>query len=102
MLYYLFDYLDKHFDFPGAGVFQYITFRAIAATITSLGIAAIWGKTVINMLRKLQIGEDIRDLGLEGQMQKKVHLLWVALLFCYHCWFQPCFLPSFIMSTLFC
>jgi len=71
MLYYLFDYLDKHFDFPGAGVFQYITFRAIAATITSLGIAAIWGKTVINMLRKLQIGEDIRDLGLEGQMQKK-------------------------------
>ncbi|MFY7827612.1 MAG: phospho-N-acetylmuramoyl-pentapeptide-transferase [Flectobacillus sp.] len=71
MLYYLFDYLDKHFDFPGAGVFQYITFRAIAATIMSLGIAAIWGKTVINMLRKLQIGEDIRDLGLEGQMQKK-------------------------------
>lgn len=71
MLYYLFDYLDKHFNFPGAGVFQYITFRAFAATLTSLGIAAIWGKTVINMLRKLQIGEDIRDLGLEGQMQKK-------------------------------
>jgi phospho-N-acetylmuramoyl-pentapeptide-transferase len=71
MLYYLFDYLDKHFDFPGAGLFQYITFRAFAATVTSLGIAAIWGKTVINFLRKLQIGEDIRDLGLEGQMQKK-------------------------------
>ncbi len=71
MLYYLFDYLDKQFNFPGAGVFQYITFRAIAATVTSLGIAAIWGKTVINLLRKLQIGEDIRDLGLEGQMQKK-------------------------------
>ncbi|MEA5405953.1 MULTISPECIES: phospho-N-acetylmuramoyl-pentapeptide-transferase [Arcicella] len=71
MLYYLFDYLDKHFNFPGAGLFQYITFRAFAAVITSLGIAAIWGKTVINLLRKLQIGEAIRDLGLEGQMQKK-------------------------------
>ncbi|MFD1817326.1 Phospho-N-acetylmuramoyl-pentapeptide-transferase [Pseudarcicella hirudinis] len=71
MLYYLFDYLDKHFNLPGAGVFQYITFRAFAATVTSLGIAAIWGKSVINFLRKLQIGEDIRDLGLEGQMQKK-------------------------------
>ncbi|MBC7410606.1 MAG: phospho-N-acetylmuramoyl-pentapeptide-transferase [Arcicella sp.] len=71
MLYYLFDYLDKHFDFPGAGLFQYITFRAFAATVTSLGIAAIWGKSVINLLRKLQIGEDIRDLGLAGQMQKK-------------------------------
>jgi phospho-N-acetylmuramoyl-pentapeptide-transferase len=71
MLYYLFDYLDKHFNFPGAGLFQYITFRAFAATVTSLGIAAIWGKTVINLLRKLQIGEAIRDLGLEGQMQKK-------------------------------
>jgi phospho-N-acetylmuramoyl-pentapeptide-transferase len=71
MLYYLFDYLDKHFNFPGAGLFQYITFRAFAAVITSLGIAAIWGKSVINQLRRLQIGEDIRDLGLEGQMQKK-------------------------------
>jgi phospho-N-acetylmuramoyl-pentapeptide-transferase len=71
MLYYLFDYLDKHFNFPGAGLFQYITFRAFAATVMSLGIAAIWGKTVINLLRKLQIGEDIRDLGLAGQMQKK-------------------------------
>jgi len=71
MLYYLFDYLDKHFDFPGAGLFQFITFRAIAATVTSLGIAAIWGKKVINLLGKLQIGEEIRDLGLAGQMQKK-------------------------------
>ena len=71
MLYYLFNYLDKQFDFPGAGLFQYITFRAFAATVTSLGIAAIWGKTIINILRKLQIGEDIRDLGLAGQMQKK-------------------------------
>jgi phospho-N-acetylmuramoyl-pentapeptide-transferase len=71
MLYYLFEYLDKTLNIPGAGVFQYITFRAFAAIITSLGIAAIWGKTVIYRLQKLQIGEEIRDLGLEGQMAKK-------------------------------
>ena len=71
MFYYLFEYLDKTLNVTGAGVFQYITFRAFAATITSLGIAAIWGKSVIYRLQRLQIGEEIRDLGLEGQMQKK-------------------------------
>ncbi|RXK50887.1 phospho-N-acetylmuramoyl-pentapeptide-transferase [Aquirufa rosea] len=71
MLYYLFDYLDKQWNLPGAGVFQYISFRVFMAIITSLGIAAIWGKTVIYRLQRLQIGEEIRDLGLEGQMQKK-------------------------------
>jgi len=71
MLYYLFEYFDKTLNIPGAGVFQYITFRAFAAIITSLGIAAIWGKMVIYRLQKLQIGEEIRDLGLEGQMAKK-------------------------------
>lgn len=71
MLYYLFEYLDKTLNIPGAGVFQYITFRAFAAIITSLGIAAIWGKAVIYRLQRLQIGEEIRDLGLEGQMAKK-------------------------------
>ncbi|MHA8082929.1 phospho-N-acetylmuramoyl-pentapeptide-transferase [Aquirufa sp. A-Brett2-15D] len=71
MLYYLFEYFDKTLNIPGAGVFQYITFRAFAAIIMSLGIAAIWGKTVIYRLQKLQIGEEIRDLGLEGQMAKK-------------------------------
>jgi phospho-N-acetylmuramoyl-pentapeptide-transferase len=71
MLYYLFEYFDKTLNIPGAGVFQYITFRAFAAIITSLGIAAIWGKTVIYRLQRLQIGEEIRDLGLEGQMAKK-------------------------------
>jgi phospho-N-acetylmuramoyl-pentapeptide-transferase len=58
-------------NIPGAGVFQYITFRAFAAIITSLGIAAIWGKSVIYRLQRVQIGEEIRDLGLEGQMAKK-------------------------------
>jgi phospho-N-acetylmuramoyl-pentapeptide-transferase len=71
MFYYLFEYLDKTLNIPGAGVFQYITFRAVAAVITSLGIAAIWGKAVIYRLQRLQIGEEIRDLGLEGQMAKK-------------------------------
>ena len=71
MLYYLFEYLDKTLNIPGAGVFQYITFRAFAAIITSLGIAAIWGKSVIYRLQRLQIGEEIRDLGLEGQIAKK-------------------------------
>jgi phospho-N-acetylmuramoyl-pentapeptide-transferase len=71
MLYYLFDYLDKQFNIPGTGVFQYISFRALGATITSLLIAAIFGRRIIDLLRKLQIGESIRDLGLQGQMEKK-------------------------------
>ena len=71
MLYYLFNYLDQTFDFPGAGVFRYISFRASAATILSLLIAAIFGKKIISLLQKLQIGESIRDLGLSGQMEKK-------------------------------
>ena len=71
MLYYLFTWLDKTYDFPGAGLFQYISFRAAAAVITSLVITLIFGKSIINFLKKKQIGEDIRDLGLEGQMQKK-------------------------------
>jgi phospho-N-acetylmuramoyl-pentapeptide-transferase len=71
MLYYIFDYLDKQFNFPGAGVFQYISFRALGATVTSLLIAAIFGRRIIDLLRRKQIGETIRDLGLAGQMQKK-------------------------------
>jgi phospho-N-acetylmuramoyl-pentapeptide-transferase len=70
MLYYLFDYLDK-LDFPGAGVFQYISFRAGMAAFVSLLITITFGKNLINILRKKQVGEDIRDLGLEGQIQKK-------------------------------
>ncbi len=69
MLYYLFQYLDK-MDFPGAGVFQYISFRAALALITSLFITLVFGKRIINYIRKKQIGETIRELGLEGQVQK--------------------------------
>lgn len=71
MLYYLFDYLDREFDFIGAGVFQYISFRAGAATFLSLLISTIYGKKIILYLRRKQIGEGIRDLGLSGQMEKK-------------------------------
>lgn len=71
MLYYLFDYLDSAFNFPGAGVFKYINFRAPMAIIFSLLISLFIGKRVINYLRKKQVGDEIRDLGLEGQLQKK-------------------------------
>ena len=70
MLTYLFEYLDK-FDFPGAGLFQYITFRSALAVIISLLITTIYGKKFISYLRKKQIGESVRELGLEGQIQKK-------------------------------
>lgn len=69
MLYYLFQYLDK-IDFPGAGVFQYISFRAALALIVSLLISMVFGKRIIEFIRKKQIGESIRELGLEGQVQK--------------------------------
>lgn len=71
MLYYLFDYLDKTFDLPGAGVFQFISFRAGMATLLSLLITILFGKQLINLLRRKQVGEEVRDLGLEGQLQKK-------------------------------
>jgi phospho-N-acetylmuramoyl-pentapeptide-transferase len=70
MLYYLFEYLDKNLDVPGTGVFQYITFRSALAIIMSLLLSTIFGKRVINYLGKLQIGETVRELGLEGQTQK--------------------------------
>jgi len=71
MLYYLFTYFDLAFDFPGAGLFQYISFRAASAVILSLIITLIFGGTIIQYLKKRQIGEEIRDLGLEGQLQKR-------------------------------
>ncbi|MBA3681069.1 MAG: phospho-N-acetylmuramoyl-pentapeptide-transferase [Bacteroidetes bacterium] len=70
MLYYLFQYLDRAFDFPGAGVFQYISFRAALALISSLIISLIFGKRIIEFIRKKQIGETIRELGLDGQTKK--------------------------------
>lgn len=70
MLYYLFGYLER-LDVPGAGLFNYISFRSAMAILTSLILSTIYGKRIIRKLQKAQIGETIRDLGLEGQMQKK-------------------------------
>jgi len=70
MLYYLFEYLEKEFQFPGATLFTYISFRASISIILSLLISTIFGKSIINYLRSKQIGENIRDLGLKGQMEK--------------------------------
>ena len=70
MLYYLFTYLDE-LNVPGAGLFNYISFRAAMAIITSLLISMVFGKRIINLLRKKQMGETVRDLGLEGQKEKE-------------------------------
>jgi len=70
MLYYLFEFLENEYDFPGAGLFQFLTFRAAAAVLLSLLISTIYGKRIINYLRSQQIGESVRELGLEGQSQK--------------------------------
>ena len=71
MLYHLFKYLDEAYNLPGSGMFQYISFRAAAAVILSLLIVIIFGRRIIDFLRRKQIGEEIRDLGLQGQLQKK-------------------------------
>ncbi|MCC8408793.1 phospho-N-acetylmuramoyl-pentapeptide-transferase [Mucilaginibacter sp. UR6-1] len=70
MLYYLFQYLNEKFHIPGAGVFQYITFRTAMSVITSLIITTVYGRRLIDYLRYKQVGETVRNLGLEGQMQK--------------------------------
>ena len=70
MLYYLFEYLDKTLDVPGTGVFQYITFRSALALMLSLLLSTIYGKRVVGFLRKQQIGETVRELGLAGQNEK--------------------------------
>jgi len=70
MLYYLFRFLEQY-HLPGAGVFEFLTFRSAGAFITSLIISIVFGRKIIDFLQKKQIGEIIRDLGLEGQMQKK-------------------------------
>ncbi|HET6991316.1 MAG TPA: phospho-N-acetylmuramoyl-pentapeptide-transferase, partial [Bacteroidia bacterium] len=71
MFYYLFDWLHKNYDFPGAGVFHYISFRAAMAIFVSLLISMVFGKRIIRLLHKMQVGESVRDLGLDGQKQKE-------------------------------
>ncbi|MBC8172507.1 MAG: phospho-N-acetylmuramoyl-pentapeptide-transferase [Chitinophagales bacterium] len=71
MLYYFFQWLDKEFDIPGAGLFEFLSFRAAMAILFSLIISIVYGKRIILYLQKKQIGETVRDLGLEGQLSKK-------------------------------
>ena len=71
MLYHLFEYLQVTYDFPGASLFQYISFRAAMATIISLLVSLVFGKSIIRMIKKKQIGEEVRKLGLEGEETKK-------------------------------
>lgn len=71
MLYYLFNWLNKEFHIPGAGLFQFLTFRIAMAVILSLVIATVYGKRIILFLKKKQIGESVRELGLQGESQKK-------------------------------
>jgi phospho-N-acetylmuramoyl-pentapeptide-transferase len=70
MLYHLYEFIES-FDIPGLGMFKYISFRSAGAMLLSLFITMIFGRRIINYLRKMQIGEDVRDLGLQGQMEKK-------------------------------
>lgn len=71
MLYHLFTYLDKMYDLPGAGLFNFLSFRAAAAVMLSLVVSMVFGKRIIQYLQLKQVGEIVRDLGLEGQMQKQ-------------------------------
>src|SRR6185436_14676253 len=71
MLYYLFQFLQQHFNIPGSGLFNYISFRAGAAILVSLLISMVYGKSLVNYLRRKQVGETVRDLGLDGQIQKQ-------------------------------
>jgi phospho-N-acetylmuramoyl-pentapeptide-transferase len=70
MLYYLFNFLDENYQLPGAGLFEFISFRSAMAIIFSLGISTIYGKKIINYLLRKQVGESVRDLGLKGQSEK--------------------------------
>lgn len=70
MLYYLFEYLEKHYQLPGASLFQFFSFRSAMAFVFSLLISTIFGRRIIDKLRRLQVGETVRDLGLDGQVQK--------------------------------
>ena len=78
MLYYLFQYLESAYEFPGVGVVQYISFRAAFAVITSLIVSLLFGGKIISFIQNKQIGEEIRLLGLEGEKEKKEHQQWEA------------------------
>ena len=71
MLYYLFEYLETEYQLPGATLFRFLTFRAGMSVLLSLILATVYGKQIIRLLRRKQVGETVRDLGLEGQQEKE-------------------------------
>ena len=71
MLYNLFEYLNDVYDLPGAGVFQYISFRSAMALITSLIVSLLFGNKIINLIKSKQSGEEVRELGLDGEKSKE-------------------------------
>lgn len=76
MIYHIAEYLDRTIDLPGAGMFNYISFRSAMAIVFSLLIGMVFGKHIIRLLQRRQIGEEIRNLGLEGQLQKRGRRPW--------------------------
>ena len=70
MLYYLFEYLENQYQLPGASLFQFLSFRAALAVLISLMFSTLFGKKIIEFLKRKQIGETVRELGLDGQAQK--------------------------------
>jgi len=95
MLYYLFEFLEQQYEFPGASVFQYISFRAATAVIFSLGFSLITGRRLIAYLKSKQIGESVRDLGLKGQKEKEGTPTMGGIII-----ILSTLLPSFAFSTL--
>lgn len=81
MLYHLFEWIrGTGVKIPGSALFQFITFRVLLAVLLSLLITTVYGRRLINLLRKMQVGESVRELGLEGEKQKKEHPPWAASL----------------------
>ena len=101
MLYYLFPHRENISLTAGGRLFQYITFRALLALIISLVISMLFGGRVIGLLKKLQIGETVRDLGLSGQKKKKALLLWVVSLSLWQSWYQPYCWRGWIMCIFY-
>ena len=101
MFYYLFRFLEAQFALPGARLFNYISFRSALALITSLFISMIIGKSIIRLLQKKQIGESIRDLGLEGQMSKKGTPTMGGIIIIIAIIFPFCFLVVYVISIFY-
>ena len=99
MLYSLFNYLDRVYDLPGSGMFQYISFRSAMAIIFSLLIVIVFGMPIIRALQRRQIGEEVRDLGLQGQLEKRGTPTMGDVNYDFVCWCRCYSLVAWIIST---